>query len=128
MASPDELEEATISSCVRGYHVYKDIWSSSPGQKFTCNREFGYARDRYAVAVVRNAETIGHIPKRISQVCSIFIRQGGSICCTITGNRKYSSDLPKGGLEVPCTLHFKGRTKEMKKLKLVLKLFDYDIS
>ena len=35
----------------------------------------------------------------------------------MTGTRRYSSDLPQGGLEVPCTLLFKGRRKEVNKLK-----------
>ena len=29
----------------------------------------------------------------------MFLRRGGSICCEVTGLRRYSSGLPQGGLE-----------------------------
>ena len=40
------------------------------------------------------------------------------IKCTITEARRYSSDLPEGGLEVPCTLHFSGDGKLGRSYKL----------
>jgi len=46
--------------------------------------------------------TVGHIPKTISTVSSIFIRCGGAIRCKVNGHRRYSADLEKGGLEIPC--------------------------
>ena len=49
-------------------------------------------------------------------VSLFFLRRGGTISCEITGQRKYSRDLPQGGLEVPCVLTFKGDEKEIKKL------------
>ena len=58
---------------------------------------------------------IGHLPKRISKICSLFLRRGGSITCTVTGGRRYSGDL--GGLEIPCTLLFKSKGKEIQKLR-----------
>ena len=54
--------------------------------------------DRFAVAVMKGGTVVGHIPRKISNVCSIFIRKGGSIFCLTTGSR-FSSDLPQGGLE-----------------------------
>ena len=40
-----------------------------------------------------------------SSTCSLFIRKGGTIDCEVTDpNRKYSRDLPQGGLEIPCVL------------------------
>ena len=53
-----------------------------------------------------NVQVVGHVPRTISSVCSIFIRRGGSIVCTITGNQEYSSDLENGGLQLPCLLTF----------------------
>ena len=35
----------------------------------------------------------------------------------VTGSRRYSRDLPQGGLEVPCTLKFQGSTKDIDKVK-----------
>ena len=36
--------------------------------------------------------------------------------CSISGRRRHSTDLPQGGLEVPCRLLFRGEAKEIKKL------------
>ena len=69
-----------------------------------------------AVAVLKSGIIIGHLPRKISTLCSIFLRRGGSIHC-VTGRRRYSSDLPQGGMEIPCSLHFKGAAKDMKKVK-----------
>ena len=59
------------------------------------------------MAIKKNIEgdikTVGHIPRKISAICSIFIRRGGSIVCLVD---TYSSDLPQGGLEIPCILKF----------------------
>ena len=42
--------------------------------------------------------------------------------CTVVGIKRYSSDLVQGGLEIPCSLVFTGKAKEitkMKKLKIL---------
>ena len=44
-------------------------------------REPTNASDRYAVAVLRAGTIIGHLPKKVSKVCSIFLRRGGSMYC-----------------------------------------------
>ena len=62
--------------------------------------------DYFAVVVVIDSNIVGHIPRKISSICSLFLRQSGSIICYVTGNRQYSSDLPQGRLEVPCVLTF----------------------
>ena len=72
-----------------------------------CRREVIEAenrRDPFAVAVERSGVTDGHVPRRISSTCSMFLRRGGRIDCEITGDRRYSEDLPQGGLEIPCKL------------------------
>uniref|UniRef100_A0A1X7V637 Uncharacterized protein n=1 Tax=Amphimedon queenslandica TaxID=400682 RepID=A0A1X7V637_AMPQE len=38
--------------------------------------------------------------------CSLFLRQGGLIHCTVSGSRRYSSDLEQSGLEIPCKITF----------------------
>ena len=102
--------------------MYQAIWAAVVGEELTCEREPTNASDRYAVAVVKSGVIIGHLPRKISKVCSLFIRRGGSISCTVSGSRRYSADLPQGGLEIPCSLLFKGKAKEMDKLKRCLKL------
>ena len=111
-----------MNSCVRGYHVYDTIWTAVVGEELVCIREPTNVTDRYAVGVQKDEVIIGHLPKRISKICSLFLRRGGSITCTVTGGRRYSGDLPQGGLEIPCTLLFKSKAKEIQKLRRCLKL------
>ena len=40
-----------MRSCVRGYHVYKDVWTATIGEELVCRRERGNAHDIYVVAV-----------------------------------------------------------------------------
>ena len=65
-----------ISSAVRGFHprlpslfhVYKDIWKPSIGDNLTCEREFDNFFDKFAIKVVNNGETVGHLPRRFSKI------------------------------------------------------------
>ena len=114
MEPEDEYE---VSCCVRGYHVYQSIWAAAVGEVLMCEREPTNEKDRYAVAVVKEETVVGHLPKRISRVCSLFLLRGGTILCTVVGGRRYSADLAQGGLEVPCILRFIGKPKEINKLK-----------
>jgi len=46
-------EQFTIESCVRGYHVYKDIWEASVGEQLPCQCENGNRADPFDVVVVK---------------------------------------------------------------------------
>ena len=97
------------------------------GEILSCKREKRNASDPYAVAVIKaeNEEDavviVGHVPRKISAACSLFLgREGSSIICTVCGDRRYSSDFPQGGLEVPCKLIFKGSKENVGKMKKLL--------
>ena len=100
--------------------MYSSIWDISIGEQLECAREPLNDSDRYAVAVIKDSVTIGHLPRKISRVCSLFLQRGGSITCTVTATRRYSADLPQGGLEIPCLLLFEAQPKEIQKLKVLL--------
>ena len=101
------MHEFTINSVIRGYHKYQRVWSAPiDGRDLQCEREPGNPMDTSAVAILDHSSTsdsagstitVGHVPRLISMVCSIFIRRGGTIVCVVTGPRQYSSDLPQGG-------------------------------
>ena len=95
---------------IHGHHVYKEIWDPVNGKELTCEREIGNSSDPLAVAVMKRLHgednVVGHLPRRISPLCSAFLRRGGTIKCIVDGHRRYSEDLPQGGLEVPCKLVF----------------------
>ena len=111
------MMEFVTESMVRGYHIYQDVWTPVMGEHLQCVREEDNAEDRYAVAVTKDGVTVGHLPRRISTLASLFIRRGGIIRCSVTGNRRYSRDLAQGGMEIPCQLTFIGMGKELKKVR-----------
>ena len=115
-----KMETFGKESCVRGYHIYQEQWEAAIGEELECQRERGNAADAYAVSVIKEGVIIGHLPRRISRVCTLFIRRGGAIHCRVTGRRRYSSDLLQGGLEISCYLSFEGEAKEIKKLVKLL--------
>ena len=88
------MEACEISSCVRGYHVYRTIWDAAIGEDLMCEREPSNEHDRYAVAIKKDGVVIGHLPRKISRSCSLFLRRGSSIACCVAGPRRYSADLP----------------------------------
>ena len=115
------VEEFEMNSCIRGYHVYQDRWLPIIGERLECRRESGNPRDRYAVALCKGGEIMGHVPRYISTLCSLFIRRGGAVYSIILGGRQYLRDLPQGGMEIPCRLHFVGNRGELKKVKSFFK-------
>uniref|UniRef100_A0A1X7UQN4 HIRAN domain-containing protein n=1 Tax=Amphimedon queenslandica TaxID=400682 RepID=A0A1X7UQN4_AMPQE len=110
-------------SMVRGYHVYKTVWEAAvDGEVLLCKRETENGHDPYAVAVIRgNGIVVGHLAKKISVICSLFIKRGGVITCSVNGKRRYSRDLPQGGLEIPCRLHFSGKADPIDKVEALIK-------
>lgn len=69
------------------------------GKKLSCKREMENEKDRYVVVVTQRSTMVGHVPRKISGACWLFLLQRGSIDCVIIGAWCNSSDLPKGGLE-----------------------------
>ena len=69
--------EMEILCCVRGYHVYKEVWEVAIGEVLVCSREPTNATDRYAMAVTKGVTIIRHLPRKLSKVCSLFLRRGG---------------------------------------------------
>ena len=111
------MERFSVESCVRGYHVYKDIWIACVGEELPCQRENGNPTDPFAVAVVKSVLTVGHIPRKISSVCSLFLRRNGVMTVCTTERRRFSADLPQGGLEIPCLITFEGAGKDIQKVR-----------
>lgn len=105
-----------MASCIQGFHVYQDNWTPIFGERLVCKNEPGNPRDRYAVAVYKGNEIVGHLPRNISTMSSIFIWCIGIINHKVLGGQQYSRDLPQGGMEIPCTLHFAGNESELKKV------------
>ena len=114
------MESVDLTSCVRGYHVYQDRWAPVLNERLSCKHEPGNLEDPYAVAIVNAGTVVGHVPRKISTVCCMFLRKGGTIECTVTGSKQYSADLKQGGMEIPCKYSFRGETSIVQRLKKVI--------
>ena len=62
--------------------------------------------DNYAIAVINNGKTVGHVPKFLTKLTFFFLKNVGKLHIRVTGPRRYSVDLKQGGLELPARLLF----------------------
>ena len=64
--------------------------------------EVNNIHDDFAVAVLKNGNTVGHVPREISRVCWYFLHKSGSeMTCIVNGDRRHS-EVDGKGLVVPC--------------------------
>ena len=82
-----EQHELAVDNCIRGHHVFKNIWTPTLGKQLPCRREIGINKDRYAVAILRDRTMGGHVPRKISAACTLFLQREGSIHCVVTRKR-----------------------------------------
>ena len=82
-------------------------------EMLSCCRKFANVHNPFTIKVMKAGITVGHLPKKISSTCSLFIMKGKVISCKVTDPaRKYSGDLVQGDLEIPCVITLLG-TKEL---------------
>ena len=120
MATPDS-GTFTTDSVIRGYHEYRNIWEAAFGEVLQCQRERTNRHDPYAVAVVKDGNVVGYVPRKLSAICAIILQRCGRITCQVNGRRQYSRDLPQGGLEVPCMLTFCGVLSQLLEVQAFVK-------
>ena len=66
------MSEFIIDSTIRGFHVYKSLWTPEIGQELSTVWETSNMHDRFAVAIWKGTLTIGHVHAEISKVCWFF--------------------------------------------------------
>ena len=91
------MEEYIVELCVRGYHIYKDVWEVIVAEQLECVREPRNVNDRYAVAVMKNEIVVCHLPKTFSRLCSLFLKRGGAVHCQVTGEEGIPKTYHRGG-------------------------------
>lgn len=104
-----------IESSTRGHHIYKESWTPMIGEELQTVQERDNDHDPYAVAVVKEGVTVGHVPRKISRLCWYFLERHNTITCRITDKRQIAS-VPGKGLEVPCIFVFTGKPTHLDKL------------
>ena len=80
------MESVQKESCIRGYHIYQELWAAAIGEDLACQWERRNAADPHAVAVIKDGTIVGHLPRRLSCACTLFMRRGGTIGCQVTSN------------------------------------------
>ena len=71
------------------------------GEEHPVQCEVNNIHDDFAVAVLKNSNTVGHVPREISRVCWYFLHKSGSeMTCIVNGDRR-RSEVDGKGLVVP---------------------------
>ena len=111
--------EATYlwNSSIRGHHIYKAVWTPTVGEILVVDQEPSNPHDPHAVAVLKNTDIVGHVPRDISRIFSFFLLHGGVITCEEIGHKKFGK-----GLEVPCTYKLTGKEAMIVKAREILEL------
>ena len=103
---------------ITGHHVYKDVWTPFHGEKLSCERQTDNIYDKYAVKVVKNAETVSHVPRAISPYITYILANGGKVSVEVIGSRQ---NRRGNGLEVPGLYKIKGPYVATEKGHLLIK-------
>ena len=95
--------EFSAVCCIRGYHIYNwTQWTAEIGSILTSKPEKrlgALVEDKYAIAIISNSQTVGHVPKFLSKLTFFFLKHGATLTVKLTGERRYSFDLTQGGME-----------------------------
>ena len=85
-----ECERSGSDCCIRRYHVSKEMREAAAGEVLECMRELHSIQGQYAVTVKKKktGTIMGHLPRRLSGVCSFFLRRGSTMSFTVTGGEK----------------------------------------
>ena len=115
------LREFKCESMIKGYHTYMKDWTPVLGENLKTRPEPENEIDKYAVAVVIGRKVVGHLKKgktgRYAKTVFYFMRADplNSATITVTGKRVNLGDGQ--GLQIPCTILFKGEEKYIEILK-----------
>ena len=74
------METFVAESCIRAHHIYQHEWTPVLGKDLQCQRESSNANDPYVVAVMKEDNAVGRVPRRIS---ALFIQKGERILCAV---------------------------------------------
>lgn len=116
---PLYVMEFNFNSSIRGYHIFHEFWDAKLEDNLICAIEDDNSYDKFCVRLYkRNKQsvTLGHVPMDYSKTFYYFIKRGGKITATVTGNKFFDV-----GLEIPCTYTFHGAAADIEKLSKLLK-------
>ena len=115
------LTSTNIVSYIKGYHVYKSVWTPALEEQVHGEIEPNNPVDKYAVAVKKDEKVVGHLPLgengKFAKTIFYFLRADpyGKCIITVTGKAVNLGD--GDGMQVPCILHLSGQKPMMDILK-----------
>ena len=116
-----------ISSFIRGYHAYQDIWQPTLGESLLLQSEPTNTKDSLAVSVVKSNTIVGHVPANLSVLFSHFLsRRCNKGTAEVTGAR-----LNRGagyGLKIPCKYRLYGPAAYIERLKTIIRGDEFEDS
>ena len=118
------VKEYDLKTHIKGYHAYMTKWTPKNGEILKARPEPKSKHNKYAIAVERCGDVVGHLSKvrsaRFAKTVSHFLRASNENCCRVevTGKRANLGDGE--GLQIACILYFSGEAKFVSKLKYIL--------
>ena len=118
MEIPIILEREFLAACsIRGCHIYNwTQWTAEIGSVLKSEpekRPGALVEDKYAITIISNNQTVGHVPKFLLKLTFFFLKHGAALTVKVTEERRYSFDLPQGGIEIPAEFIYKSEKKEL---------------
>ena len=104
MASSNKI--LVFSAAVRGFHIYRDVWTPYENEELICLHEEGNLFDMFAIKTCRIEDeiTVGHLPREISRPTKYLIERGAKVTVKLSSTHYRKSPLFQGGLEIPCAV------------------------
>ena len=125
------VTSADIASYIKGYHVYKSIWTPTLQEHVYAEIEPDNSVDKYAVAVKKDKKVVGHLPLgengKFAKTIFYFLRADPYGKCDITVTGKAVNLGDGDGMQVPCILHLTGQKSmtEILKQQKMTKEFEF---
>ena len=111
-----------IVSNIKGYHVYKSVWTPTLQEQVYGEIEPHNPVDKYALAFKKDEKVIGHLPSgengKFAKTTFYFLRADPYAKCIITVVGEALNQGDGDGMQVPCILHLSGQTSMVEILKL----------
>ena len=107
VAASNTLEVLRITSYIRGYHAYMDVWTPVQDEMLILKREPANVADRNAVAVYKDDQVVGHVPFNLAPSISHFLKRDINKAFAKVDGEKVNRGAGYG-LEIPCVYHLYG--------------------
>ena len=115
------VTSTNIVSDIKGYHVYKSVWTPTLQQKVYGEIEPHNPVDKYAAVVKKDEKVVGYLPLgengKFAKTIFYFLRADPYGKCNITVTGKAVNLGDGDGMQVPCILHLSGQKSMVEILK-----------